>query len=68
MKQIIDNGELLRRFNEDEAVWERFMLKRRMRRHTIGHSPWPITVLDYTDWIEAERECRQTLCIGSLMP
>ena len=61
MKRIVDTQELARRFNEDEAVWRRFEQKRRLRDST---SLFPEEVLDEIDWREAERESRQTRCVG----
>ncbi len=68
MSSILDTTELTRRFNEDEAVWRCFQKKRRLRR--LGDSPSPLSekVLDYVDWLAAERECRETRCIGRLVP
>lgn len=65
MKPAIDPQELARRFNEDQAVWRRFAAKRRMRG-LLG-SPLPEDVLDRLDWLEIERECRETRCIGFQM-
>lgn len=64
MKPVIDPQELARRFNEDEAVWRRLAAKRRVRRLLGSRSPLPEDVLDRLDWLEAERECRETRCIG----
>lgn len=61
MKPLVDAQELARRFNEEEAVWQRFEQKRRIRDST---SPLPEETLDEIDWREAERECRQTRCVG----
>jgi hypothetical protein len=58
----MDTIDLVRRFNEDEAVWQCFIAKRSTREplgpHTIE------SIQDDLDWIEAEREFRQTRCIG----
>jgi len=61
MKAVSDIQETVHRFNEDEAVWRRFEEKRRLRDPS---SPLPEKVLDEIDWREAERDCRQTRCIG----
>jgi len=57
MKPMSDAQELARRFNEDEAVWQRFEEKRRRRDLA---SPIPDELLDEIDWREAEREVRVT--------
>jgi len=64
MKTLVDAQELARRFNEEEAVWQLFEQKRRMRDST---SALPNEILDEIDWREAERECRQTRCVGRLL-
>jgi hypothetical protein len=61
MKPLSDPQELARRFNEDEAVWRRFEQKRSFRDSASSR---PEELLDETDWQEAERECRQTRCVG----
>ena len=68
MKQAIEPGELIHRFNEDEAVWRRYDHKRKLR-HRLG-SPLQLAeaVQECLDWLEAEAECRQTRCIGKLAP
>jgi len=60
--------ELARRFNEDEAVWRRCEQKRELRRLLGSRCPLPEEILDDLDWLEAGRECRQTLCIGRFVP
>lgn len=67
MKPTIDSQELVRRFNEDEAVWRCYEHKRELRRLLGSRSPLPEEVLDDLDWLEAERECRVTRAIGSYM-
>lgn len=52
--------EMLRRFNEDEAVWRCYEHKRRLRKLLGSRSPLPEETLDHLDWQAAERECRQT--------
>ncbi len=64
----IDTSELVQRFNGDEAVWQRYEDKRELRRRLGSQSPLPEALLDYLDWLEAERECRKTRCIGSYLP
>ena len=50
---------LANRFNEDEAVWERYEARRRVR-HLLGiDSLLAEDILDRLDWLEAERECRE---------
>lgn len=64
MINIIDVQERARLFNEDEAVWWRYEQKRAIRR-LLGPSPVvPEETRDAIDWREAEREIRQTRCIG----
>ena len=53
-----------RRFNEDEAIWQRFREKRLTRCLTISDSPLPESILDQFDWLEAEREIRITRAIS----
>jgi hypothetical protein len=64
MNPACEVDELVRRFNEDEAVWRCFEKKRRLRR--LFKSPVPLAdeVLDRLDWIAAERECREVRAIG----
>jgi hypothetical protein len=71
MKQAIDTSDLVQRFNEDEVVWRSYEHKRELRRRLGSQSPLPEAVLDYLDyldWLEAERECRTTRCIGRPAP
>ena len=68
MKQVIDTSELVQRFNEDEAVWRSYEHKRELRRRLGSQSPLPEAVLDYLDWLEAERECRTTRCTVRPIP
>ena len=68
MKQVIDTAELVRQFNEDEAVWRSCERKRELRRLLVADSPLSEIVLDYLDRLEADRECRQTRCIGRPIP
>ena len=64
MKPIVDPRELARRFNEDEAVRRCYEHKLELRRLLGSRSPLTEEVLDDLDWLEAERECRETRCIG----
>ena len=68
MKSTLDPHELIRRFCEDEALWLRYERKRQQRWLLRPDSTLPEDVLDYLDWLEAERECREMPCIGRLMP
>ena len=64
MNTTIDSHELARRFNEDEAVWRSYEHKRALRRLLGSRTPWPDDILDYLDWQEAERECREVRAVG----
>ncbi len=68
MKPTIDPQTLAHRFNEDEAVWQSYERKRELRRLLGPDSKLPEEILDYLDWLEANRECRKTRCIGKLVP
>ena len=61
---IHDPQELARRFNEDEAVWRSFEVKRRRRRLLGSPSHLSEELLDALDWSEAEREVRHSRAIG----
>jgi hypothetical protein len=61
MKPLSDTQDSARRFNEDEAVWQRFEEKRRLRDPASSLFE---EVLDEIDWQEAEREVRETRCVG----
>ena len=65
MTPISDIQELARRFNEDEAVWQRFQEKRLKRRLLGSDSQLPESVLDQLDWLEAEREIRITSAVAN---
>lgn len=67
MIQVIDNTELVRRFNQDEALWRTYVAKR-AARSLLGDRHWPAALLDHLDWVEAERECCRTDCIGRPLP
>ena len=68
LKSIIDQPELIRRFNEDEAVWRCYQQKRRLRRILQCYLPKSsrrsAKTLDLLDWQTAERECRSARAIG----
>jgi hypothetical protein len=65
MTQISDTQELARRFNEEEAIWQRFQQKRLAGRLPGGDSQLPESVLDSLDWLEAEGEIRVTRAVAS---
>jgi hypothetical protein len=66
-----DVQENVRRFNQEEAVWQRFAARRVMRKRllrllrSLGSSP-ALTKkqLDQLDWLAAERETHPSDCIG----
>jgi hypothetical protein len=60
--------ELVRQFNEDEAVWRCFRRKRLLRRLLSPLSMLPEEILDDLDWVEAEREVRPIRAIGKFFP
>lgn len=64
MNSFGDPQELVRRFNEDEAVWRRYRQKRELRRLRGSSSRFSEEVLDRLDWLEAERECRERRLVG----
>jgi hypothetical protein len=64
----MDSQELARAFNEDEAVWQCFENRRRLRLRLGIELLLPTEVLDEIDWIEAERECRKLWCVGEEFP
>lgn len=68
MNPMFQAQEMIRRFNEDEAVWRCYEQKRKLRRLLGSRCPLSEEVLDHLDWLEAERECRQTRYIGGLIP
>ncbi|MDQ2974394.1 MAG: hypothetical protein M3R69_03155 [Acidobacteriota bacterium] len=65
---MTDSQELARRFNEDEAVWQRYEYRRRLRLLQGIESLLPDELLDDLDWIEAERERGQVWCVGARVP
>jgi len=68
MDQMTDSQDLARRFNEDEAVWQRYEFRRKLRLLLSTESLLEDKVLDELDWLEAERECRQIRCVGVRLP
>ncbi len=68
MKPVIETVEIVQRFNDDKAIWGCFERKRKLRRLLGPELPLPEALLDDLDWLEAERECRKTRCIGSHLP
>ena len=66
MTPVIDTQELARRFNEDEAVWQRYQQLRRLWRRRTKQTRLTKR-LDDRAWQRAERACRQTRCIGRLI-
>jgi hypothetical protein len=61
----INSQELARRFNDDEAVWRPYKYLRSLRIRSGIESLLPDDVLDELDWIEAQREGRDTWCRAS---
>lgn len=68
MNPLVDNNELVRRFNDDEAVWRSYVRKRQTRQLLGPGSSLSESILDYLDWLKAGRECRGTRCIGRPIP
>lgn len=64
MTPISDTQEFARRFNEEEAIRQRFQRKRLTRRKAGSDSPLPESILDHFDWLEAEREVRTTRAVA----
>lgn len=64
MSLISNTQRFTRHFNEDEAIWQRFQRKRLARRLPSSDSLLPESVLDYLDWLEAEREIRTTRAVA----
>jgi hypothetical protein len=64
MTPISDTQEFARRFNEEEAIWRRSQEKRLSRRSPGSDSQMPESILDYFDWLEAEREIRTTRAVA----
>ncbi|MEO8352821.1 MAG: hypothetical protein ABI680_13890 [Chthoniobacteraceae bacterium] len=64
MNPFTRSHELALRFNEREAVRQCYERKRALRKLLGSRRPLSEETLDYLDWLEAERECRRTDCIG----
>ena len=64
MTPISDTQEFTRRFNEEEAIWQRFQEQRLTQRWPRSDSPLPESVLDHLDWFEAEREIRTARAVA----
>ena len=64
MTPISDTQEFALRFNEEEAIWQRFQEKRLTRRLLAADPPMPESILDHLDWLEAEREIRITRAVA----
>jgi hypothetical protein len=70
-----DVQENVRRFNQEEAVWQRSATKHAMRKRllrllrSLGSSP-ALTKkqLDQLDWLAAKRETHSSDCIGKTLP
>ena len=65
MTRISDTQEFVRRFNEEEALWQRFHEKRLARRFPRS-APMLESILDDLAWLEAEREIRTVHGIASI--
>jgi hypothetical protein len=68
---INDMQENVRRFNQEEAVWQCFAAKRAVRKRLLRllrslGSPSALTKkqLDRLDWLAAELETHPSDCIG----
>ena len=62
---INDVQENVRRFNQEEAIWQRYQQKRTQRRRRFRlRSRVAEKLLDRLDWIAAEREMRRSDCVG----
>lgn len=60
----ISAQEFARRFNEEEAMWQRFHEKRLARRFPRSDSPMLESILDHLAWLEAEREIRTARAVS----
>ena len=67
MKPFADPQELARRFNEDETVWREYARLRRLRRRCKLGVALPGDLLDWLDWLTAERKGRIVRCIGNVL-
>jgi hypothetical protein len=66
MNAMVETQELVRLFNEDEAVWRCYEHKRALRRLLGSRAPLSEHILDYLDWQEAEREFREVRAVASI--
>lgn len=64
IKQMTESQELARHFNADEAVWERYEERKRLRPLRGVDSQVLEDFLDELDWLEAG-ECREIRCVAS---
>ncbi len=64
MKPFVDTQELARRFNEDEAVWRAYERLGQLRRRCGFPVSMPADILDWLDWLKAERVGRFIRCVG----
>ncbi len=64
MEQMSGSQELARRFNESEAVWQRYEYIRARRLLRDVDFVLSEEVRDALDWLEAEYLCRQTRAVG----
>ena len=62
---INDVHENVRRFNQEEAIWQRYQQKRKERRRRFRlRSRLAEKLLDRLDWIAAVREMPRSDCVG----
>lgn len=64
MRQMCDSQELARRFNESEAVWQRYEYVRARRLLRDVDFVLSDEVHNELDWLEAEHYCRQARAVG----
>jgi hypothetical protein len=67
MKLCTDTQELTRRFNEDESVWREYERLRQLRRRCGFPVSMPADILDWLDWLKAERVGRVIRCVGKTL-
>jgi hypothetical protein len=67
-KPIFESQELARRFNEDEAVWRRFEVKRKLRQWSSLDSLLSEELMNALDWLESERELLEIRYVGRALP
>ena len=62
---INDVQENVRRFNQEEAIWQRYQENRAERRRRFRlRTRVAEKLLDRLDWIAAVREMRRSDCVG----